>query len=423
MTDLVRSIERVPEPAPPLIPGFFVAGFECSSHRTPAGRRLDLVAGTRHDAFAEADYRRVADAGLRVARDGFAWHRIEPSPGRYDFSSVLPAIRAARRAGVRVVWDLLHFGWPDDLDVFVPAFVDRFAAMAGAFARVLADEVDDTPWLCPVNEVSFLSWGGGDVACLNPFARARGFELKCQLVRAAIAGIEAVRDVERSTRLVVHDPAFNVIADPERPDDAEPAEESRLLQFQGCDLLSGREWPQLGGRPDYLDVIGVNYYPWNQWTFGSALYPGRPIRHGDPLYRPLSDILVEWRQRYGRPTYIGETGCEGERRASWLRYVCDEVALARDRGAPVEGVCLYPIVDFPGWDDDRHCENGLWGYADDAGERAVHEPYAAELRLQQRRFARGPAANESMADALVRAGRWPADPAEAASLRVGGGRG
>ena len=369
-----------------VIPGFFVGGFECSSHRTPSGRRLDLSSSTRHVEFAEADYRRLADVGIRVARDGFAWHRVEAARGQRDFASVIALMRAARRAGVRVVWDLLHFGWPDDLDVFTPVFVDRFAALARDFAKVLADESDEQPWISPVNEISFVSWAAADVACIHPLARNRGFELKCQLVRAAIAAIEAVRDVQPATRIVTHDPAFNVIAAHDRPEDVEAAEVSRLHQFQACDMLCGTQWPQLGGRPDYLDVIGVNYYPWNQWTYGTALYPGVPIGVDDPRYRPLGDILLEWQSRYRRPTYVGETGCEGDRRAAWLRTVCNELASARERGADLHGVCLYPIVNFPGWDDDRLCENGLWGYANDAGERALHEPLAAELRLQQRRF-------------------------------------
>ncbi len=392
----------------PLVPGFFVGGFECSSHRTPSGRRLDLAESTRHVEFADADYRRLADHGIRVARDGFAWHRVERQPGGRDYAAIVPLIRAARRAGVRVIWDLLHFGWPDDIDIFMPHFVDRFAALARDVARLLADEGETVPWISPVNEVSFLSWAGGDVAAINPFARGRGFELKCQLARAAIAAIEAVRDVNPATRIVVHDPAFNVVAASDRPDDIEAAEVSRLLQFQGCDLLSGRLWPQLGGREDYLDVIGVNYYPWNQWTYGTALQPGGPIREGDARYKPLADILVEWHGRYGRPIYVGETGCEGDHRAAWLRTVCDEVADARARGADVHGVCLYPIVNFPGWDNDRHCENGLWDYADDGGQRVVHAPLAAELRLQQRRFGEPDPVGDPMHAASP--ALWPVDP-------------
>lgn len=396
-----------------LLPGFFVGGFECSSHRTRAGRRLDLAESTRHVEFAHADYRRLADAGVLVARDGFAWHRVEPSPGQRDYATVLPLIHAARDAGVRVIWDLLHFGWPDDIDVFRPQFVDRFASLARDFARLLADESDDTPWISPVNEISFLAWAGGDVACINPMAQHRGFELKCQLVRASIAAIEAVRDVRRDTRIATHDPAFNVIAGPERSHDAPQAEASRLAQFQACDMLTGRMWPQLGGRPEYLDLIGVNYYPWNQWTYGNEFEPGEPIVQGDPRYRRISDILLEWHGRYRCPIYIGETGCEGDERAAWLRFVCDEVASARARAADVHGICLYPIVNFPGWDNDRHCENGLWDYADDTGHRVAHEPLAVELRAQQRRLAGDGRPHEasisSLRDAIERHERWPRD--------------
>jgi hypothetical protein len=56
-------------------------------------------------------------------------------------------------------------------------------------------------------------------------------------------------------------------------------------------------------------------------------------------------------------------------------------------GVPLEGICLYPIVNHPGWDDERHCPNGLWGYADDSGERPIFQPLADEIERQQRSFA------------------------------------
>lgn len=47
------------------------------------------------------------------------------------------------------------------------------------------------------------------------------------------------------------------------------------------------------------------------------------------------------------------------------------------------GVCLYPILNHPGWDDDRHCYNGLWDYANGSGERAAHAPPLEEVLRQQ----------------------------------------
>ncbi len=89
------------------------------------------------------------------------------------------------------------------------------------------------------------------------------------------------------------------------------------------------------------------------------------------------------RERYRRPTFIAETGIESHARAGWLRYIGSEVGEALKLGIPVEGICLYPIVDFPGWGDDRHCETGLWGMADAHGHREIYRPLADELLIQQ----------------------------------------
>jgi len=54
--------------------------------------------------------------------------------------------------------------------------------------------------------------------------------------------------------------------------------------------------------------------------------------------------------------------------------------MAKEKGVPVEGICLYPIVNHPGWDDERHCHNGLWCYPDESGSREMYEPLAAEIK-------------------------------------------
>ena len=95
-------------------------------------------------------------------------------------------------------------------------------------------------------------------------------------------------------------------------------------------------------------------------------------------------MLRELYDRYRRPLFIAETGIENEARPAWLRYVGCEVRRAIREGVPVLGVCLYPVVNHPGWDDDRHCYNGLWDYADANGEREIYVPLARELQSQQR---------------------------------------
>jgi glycosyltransferase involved in cell wall biosynthesis len=370
---------RAPKGPTGLFRSFLQGGFECSTHRLrpsdeePLGRRLDMIADIGHDAHAERDYRQLARHGIRTVRDGFRWHLIERQ-GNFDGSSVRPMLRAAARTGTQVIWDVLHYGWPDDVDVWSARFVDRFARFAGACATFVREESDDVPFYCPVNEISFLSWGGGDAGYLNPFAHGRGFELKVQLARAAIAAMDAIWAVDPRARFVHCDPVINVITDPGRPWEAQVAEGHRQSQFQGFDLLSGRMWPQIGGADRYLDIIGVNYYFNNQWIHG-----GPPIDIGHPLYKPLRTILIETYARYGKPMMIAETGIEDDRRAAWFTYVASEALAAMRAGVPLEGLCLYPIVNHAGWDDRRACQNGLLSASLAAEGRPVHTPLAEAM--------------------------------------------
>ena len=377
MFDAVLA-ERRAAPPPTLFRTFFQGGIESSTHRRHDGCRLDMIAAIGHDRHAASDFQTLASHEIRTVRDGLRWHLVETSPGRYDWSSFLPMLRAACGTGTQVLWDLLHYGWPDDLDVWRPAFVDRFARFAAAAARVVRDETDEVPFYCPVNEISFFAWGGGDAAYLNPFARGRGHELKVQLARTAIAAMDAIWAVEPRARFVHADPVINVITHPDRPHEHPHAEGHRQAQFQGWDMLAGHAWPQLGGTPRHLDIVGVNYYFNNQWIHGTG-----PIDVEHPLHRPFRYLLADTYARYGRPIFVAETGIEAERRPSWLSRIGAEVRAARSAGVPVEGLCLYPVINHPGWDDDRHCPNGLLDLHPRSGGRLAYRPLADELVRQR----------------------------------------
>lgn len=363
---------------------FFHGGFECSSHRRADGRRLDLIAATGHEAHAYNDYSLLVSRGMLTCRDGMRWHLMEPRSGVYDFSSFLPMLRASQRAGVQVIWDLCHYGWPDDLDVFSPEFVSRFARFSKAVATVFVQETDATPYFTPINEPSFLSWAGAEKAFLNPGCTGRGIEMKMQLIRATIAGIEAIRDVCPNSRFVQSDPIIHIVPRHNADDsEATEAEAYRNAQFQGWDMLTGLICPELGGNPVYLDIIGCNYYVHNQWEYGGEYLDSTDLR-----YRAPWRILAEVYERYGRPLYIAETGIEGTMRPQWLRYVTEQAMDALSAGIPVEGLCLYPIVSYPGWDDERHCESGLWEDCNNSGLREVYVPLDQELIRQRRRINR-----------------------------------
>lgn len=363
---------------------FFGGGFECSTHRLRSGKRLDQIAATNHDKLAFADYIRLRNCGIGIAREGLRWHLIEKLPGHYDFSSALPMIAAARETGTQVIWDICHYGWPDWLDVFSPEFIDRFAALARAFAALLKSETDSSPLITPINEISFLAWAGGAVGYMHPFEKEQSPKLKMQLVRAAIAGIEAIWTLSPQARFIHVDPVINVVHNLQYPRDRYVAEKFRVLQYEAWDMLAGYSQPQLGGAEKYLDIIGVNYYPANQWVHGSKYRPSRVLKRSDSQYRPFRNILSEVYERYNRPIFVAETGAEDDERQPWLHYVCAEIRAAMRTGVPIEGLCLYPIVNFPGWDDNRHCHNGLWDYADETGEREIFEPLSRELDYQMK---------------------------------------
>jgi len=365
-----------------LFKSFFMGGFECSTHRLLKGKRLDEIAATKHDLFVREDYLRLRGQSMRTAREGIRWHLIEQTPGHYDFSSVVPLIRAARETGTDLIWDLCHYGWPDWLDIFKPQFIESFGRLAGQFGQLLREEGDDIPFIAPINEISFFSWAAGQTGYLNPFATGRGDELKEQLVRAAITAIEALWSVNPQTRIAQVDPLINVLpADPSDPIQVQDAENYRLSQYEAWDMLCGCLKPQLGGAEKYLDIIGGNYYVLNQWILGGSF-----VDQNNPRYRPFREMLKEVYERYSRPLFVAETGIEDEARAAWFRYVCGEVRAAMQADVQVEGVCLYPIVNHPGWDDDRHCYNGLWDYPDEGGERGIYAPLAKELQIQRSYF-------------------------------------
>lgn len=356
---------------------FWMGGFEGGSHRRGDGLQIDVLRAMRHETFAAQDYQLLAQADIRTVRDALRWHRIERVAGQYDWSSFLPMLRAANRTGTQVIWDLCHWGLPPDLDVFAPAFIDRFAQFAGAAARVVAGESDAVPYYSPMNEISFWSWIGGDVGGFYPYRRGCGDRLKHQLVRAAIAGMEAVRAVDSRARFLQPEPLIHIAENTQFPEDDSRVREYNDAQYAVFDLLSGR-LPECGGAPKYLDLLGVNFYWNNQWVHRGATAP-----MGHLSYRALSSMLGDLAARYDNTILISETGAENESSTGWMHMVAAEVRKARQAGIAVEGVCIYPVCDYPGWDDDRHARCGLIELDAAYEKRRLHDGDRETIRLLQ----------------------------------------
>lgn len=359
---------------------FFQAGFECSSHRRRDGVRLDLIRATGHDKHVLRDYRLCKDLGFETIRDGLRWHAIERSPGRYDWSSWVPALEAAEAVGLQVVWDLFHYGSPDHVDQAGEDFPRRFTDFAIAALEMRQSVTGADPIVCPLNEINFLSWA----VEVGYFPRVGPDEIgwfKRQLVRAAVSSARAIRERWPNALIVWAEPLVHIAPRSDHRSEIRAAESARLGQFEAYDWIIGRSGPEFGGDPSLADVIGLNFYPHNQWYLDG---PTIPMGHHE--YRALGDMLVEVAERYGKPIFLSETGAEGTARPSWLHYVCNEVRDAMDRGTPIEGICWYPITAYPGWDNSRHAEAGLLSTVIADGSRNVDERLFDEIQIQRQIF-------------------------------------
>jgi beta-glucosidase/6-phospho-beta-glucosidase/beta-galactosidase len=360
--------------------GFFQAGFECSSHRRRDGVRLDLIRATGHDRHVLQDYRQLRNLGFLTIRDGLRWHLIEKSPGNYDWSSWLPALEAAERTGIQVIWDLFHYGSPDHVDQGGENFPARFTDFALAAVEVQQSVSRRPAVICPMNEINFLSWAVDDGYFPPVGPEPQGW-FKRQLVRAAIMATRAIKERWPDTTVVWAEPLIHIAPHDRRRATVRAAEHNLRGMFEAYDWIMGMAEPELGGDASLVDVVGLNFYPHNQWY-----YKGPTIPMGHHEYRPLRDMLLEMAQRYGKPVFISETGAEGTAKPSWLHYVCNEVREAMDLGARVEGICWYPITAYPGWDNSRHAETGLLSTIVADGTRHVDKRLLAEFEVQRELF-------------------------------------
>ena len=383
---------------------FWMGGFEGADHVNAHGRPLDMVLAHGHLQRLDEDYARCAALGLRSLRESLGWRLTETAPGTYDFTRARLMARSARRHGVQLLWSLMHYGTPADVDLLKDDWTDRFAAYAAAAARVLAAESDGPIIYTPINEISFLAWAISASRLMQPYAArlqgplestlVSGYETKRRLVRAALAAVQAIRSVDPHARFMHVDPLVYVVPPPGQPQLQAQADEVASWQWQAWDMLAGRAEPQLGGSPEALDIVGVNHYHSGQWE----LLTEKRLRwhERDPRRKPPALLLREAWLRYHRPLVMAETSHFGDGRVDWLHDMATQVQRARADGARVQGLCLYPLVDRPDWDDAGHWHHsGLFDVqppapgaeaAPDSFPRTLHTGYAAALRWWRTRL-------------------------------------
>jgi beta-glucosidase/6-phospho-beta-glucosidase/beta-galactosidase len=368
----------------PQFNSFFMAGFECTASLAENRRRLDLLGATRHDVLVEEDYRLIKERGIATVREGLNWSVIDRGGGLYDFSRFERIMKAGMEAGIQQIWDLNHFDYPDWLDPFSEEFSEAFARYSLAAHQLLRKyQPKGILYLIPFNEISFFAWIGADMGWWAPYKKGQknGFLLKKQLVKAAIACMDALWAVDSDIRFIHSDPFMRRLA-------VEPASKTALkhvkefnevIRFQAWDMLSGRLAPELGGDPKYLDIIGLNYYIHNQeWVLselGEKKITHQLMDWDSPDRISFAEMLQTVYDRYQRPMIVSETGSFGIHRLDWWQRIFMETQEALNRKIPVCGMCAYPILDRPESAGFLLPNSGLWdfNFDDDSCERIPHE--------------------------------------------------
>lgn len=381
MTDAACAGSAWAGPAASPFRSFWMGGYEGADHINGHGDALDLVRATGHDRRLDLDYRGARRLGLRCVRESIGWRLTERAPDEWDFSRAIRMAQAARRNGLQVLWTLMHYGIPRDLSLLDDALIPRFARFAAAAVRALKPYATGPRFYTPINEISFLAWASAAThdmgpAGLQPHAvghdpsRDHGYEVKRRLVRATLAAMAAIRDVDADARCLHIDPVVHVVPDGDTDALRQLAERTASYQWQALDMLAGRLEPALGGHPAALDWIGLNHYHSSQWEVPS----GQPLAWhlGDPRRQALAELLQRAWARYGRPLLVAETGHFGRGRADWLHDIAGQARQAMDAGVPLGGVCLYPLLDRPDWQaPDRWHRSGLWHVTRDGNGQPV----------------------------------------------------
>ena len=367
-------------PLPPHFQSFFQGGFECAYPIDEHHVRMDLLADTKHDLYCRSDYELMRSLGIETVREGLSWSQIDKGHAVYDFSRFEKMMKIGKVTHTEQIWDLNHFDYPEYIDFFSDEFPQAFASYAQQAIKTLRTYSEKTLYIVPQNEISFFSFIGGDHGVWAPHQKNRGVEMKKQLVKATLLAMKAIWDVDTDVRFIHVDPIFyRTPKDLSSPEQRAVADAFIEAKFQAWDMISGAVFPELGGDPEYLDILGANYYYYNQEWIVDAHNPADIRYETIPLNSQkrisIRAFLQEIHDRYRRPIVITETGGWGDLRKKWWGRILPECLVALDKGSPLYGICSYPIIDRPDWTDGHLTNSGFYDFIanDPVRQRYPHQ--------------------------------------------------
>ncbi len=378
----------------------------------PGLRALEEFELTQHYRQWRQDLERAQSLGIKAIRWGPPWYKVEPEPGRFDWSWVDQVLEhMICRLHITPVLDLMHYGTPFWLEnSFInPDYPDRVAAYAAAFTERYRQLVR---FYTPLNEPTvnallcgkraewppYLSGDNGYVAVLLPIAR--GIQKTVQAVSdiqsdPKFVCVEALRRVKpigrRSTRAAAHERLYDFLA----YDLATGAvsEEHPLYGWLVENGASTEMLSELNGNGIEYDIAGVNFYPWSfaaveaKKTGGEAQV-SRGVCGGGELFHVLKEAARHMR----KPLIVTETSATGTmlERKRWMRATTGAVKRAQAAGIDVVGYTWFPLFSMIGWEyrasgkpiDEHLLHLGLWDCRFDDDRTLLREetPMVNEFR-------------------------------------------
>jgi beta-glucosidase len=368
-----------------------------------SGRILDEYVLTQHDRFWREDLRMIGDIGVRYLRYGIPWYRVNPAPGRFDWSwtdEALPYL--VEELGIQPILDLVHYGAPLWLEgTFLSAdYPARIAEYAAAVAERYGHLVK--LWT-PLNEPAVHAHFAGRVSAWPPYRRGeRGYaQVLTSLARGMARTVDAIRAVSDDAVMIWVE-AMNFV-EPAAPELDNVVAQRLEHQFLALDLTEGRVIPghpmwqylldnhvpttwldELAGRDRQVEIYGGNFYPqFSTWVIGGT--PERPNARRRPgTAADLEHALRQAHLRTDRPVMLTETSMAASvrTRRRWLHASVAAVNRIRDDGVPLLGYTWFPAFSLVAWSyltgskatGAYMAHMGLWDLRDDGHGTLVREP-------------------------------------------------
>ena len=351
---------------------FWATGIEDTFITAPwpaTGRTLDEYELTRHYDCWETDFHLMAELGVRTARYGIPWHRVQPEPNRWDWTWADQTLPRLVELGINPIVDLVHYGLPSWLDdAFLnPDFPDRMAEYA---ARLAVRFQGSITWYTPLNEPRITGWYCGKLGWWPPYRRGwRGFvQVMLAISRGIVKTSQALRAVDPKN-VLVHVDATDLYASPD-PELAEEVVRRQEIGFLALDLAAGRiqgdhllsSWLLRNGASEAdlswftqaavePDLIGLNMYP--MFSCKRLVRSPRGLRSQMPyadasLVERVAELYWE---RYHLPLMISETAARGSiaQRRKWLDGSVGAIKRVRERGIPLVGYTWWPMFALVAW--------------------------------------------------------------------------